>query len=655
MHYVQKERPIRIKTPLGADKLLLVGLGGLEGISRPFELDLDLLSEDGNIGFDAIIGKNVTITLDLQEGKRYWNGFVNRFILSSIDQDSRLYHYRAQVVPWLWFLTRAADCRIFQDKTVTDIIKKVFGDLGFNDYADETQGTFVQREYCVQYRETHFDFVSRLMEEEGIFYFFRHEDGRHTLVMGNSPQAHKDCPNQAKARYEPVSGAYVHEDLVTSARLEQEFRTGKYAHTDFNFKQPHTSLLDKTTTTVNIGGNSKFEVYDFPGEYETRSEGEKLVKVRMQEIEAESKVLMGSSTCRAFMAGTKFTLVDHPRQSLNGSYVIVELRVLASAAADYESSDEEAEESYSNQFTCIPLERPFRPLRITEAPIIEGPQTAFVVGPSGEEIYTDKYGRVKVHFHWDREGKRDGKDTCWIRVSQPWAAKAWGGMWIPRIGQEVMVEYLEGDPDRPIITGRVYNDESMPPYSLPDHMTVSTFKSRSSKGGSDSNYNELRFEDKKGSEQLFMHAEKDMDLRVKNDEREFVGTDRHLIIGNDQIELVKKDKHSEVKMNKNEKIGMKLSIKAGSDIHEKAGASYAVDAGTTIHIKAGVSVVIEAGAQISLKAASSFVDIGPAGVSISGPMVLINSGGAAGSGSGSSPDAPKSPAEADDGTKFTKK
>jgi len=275
-----------------------------------------------------------------------------------------------------------------------------------------------------------------------------------------------------------------------------------------------------------------------------------------------------------------------------------------------------------------------------------------VVGRSGEEIYTDEFGRVKVQFFWDRVGKKDENSTCWIRTSQPWAGKNWGAMWIPRIGQEVIVSFLEGDPDQPIITGRVYNADQTVPYKLPDNQTVSSFMSNSSKGGG--GYNELRFEDKKGSEQLYIQAEKDLDVRVKNDSREFVGNDRSLIVKNDQKEKISGDQHSNVVGNRQEKVGQGMSLQIGQDFNGKTGTKLAYEAGTEIHLKAGTTCVIEAGVQLSLKVGGNFVDIGPAGVTIQGTMVMINSGGASGSGSGSSPQAPKDPDEADSGKKFTK-
>ena len=653
--YTQENRMIELTTPLGKDVLLLQDFSGSEGISQLFNFQLHLLSENNSIAYDKIVGQRVSISIRLaDDSKRYINGFVSRFTQGR--SDNRFTHYEAEVVPWPWFLTRTADCRIFQNMTIPAIITKIFNDLGFQDFKNLLGGSFETREYCVQYRETDFNFVSRLMEEEGIFYFFEHEQNKHTLVLANTPSAHKPCPTQAKTRYRGTGGGMQKEDTIHGWKVGQELKPGKFALTDYNFETPSTNLAVNLPSTVKVANNDKFEVYDYPGEYPKKAEGDNLVKVRMQELEASHLVAQGESTCRAFVSGYTTDLTDHYRRDANQGYVLTEVHHFSSVGDTYftEGVGSGAEETYSNKFTCIPKSVPFRPPRFTPRPVVHGSQTAMVVGKSGEEIWVDKYGRVKVQFHWDREGQKNENSSCWIRVSQPWAGKQWGAMWIPRIGQEVIVDFLEGNPDQPIITGRVYNAEAMPPYTLPDHQTRSTFKSRSSKGGGGSNYNELRFEDKKDKEQFFMHAEKHMDIRVKKDSREHIGENRHLIVKKDQKELVEGNKHGEVKKNHNQKIGGDLSINVTGKTQEKTGMAYAHQAGTEIHLKAGTTVIIEAGVQISLKAAGNFVDIGPAGVAIKGTMVLINSGGAAGSGSGSSPESPEAPDQADDGSKGDK-
>ena len=671
MAFTQDNRFISIETSLGKDVLLLLRFQGQEHVSRPFHFVMSLLSENPNLAFEKLVGQRISFSLGLSDSsKRYWNGFVSRFLQTG--RDDRFTFYEMEVVPWLWILTRHADCRIFQNMTIPDIVTKVFQDRGFNDFKNALQGDFEQREYCVQYRETDFNFVSRLMEQYGIFYFFEHEKDKHTLVMGNVPSVHKPCPVQSTIIMDLTAGGQVKgEDVLSTWHIGQEFRPGKYALTDYNFETPNTSLLSSEETVFKVANNDKYEVFDYPGEYTKKADGETVTKIRMQEEEAVHLVANGTSNCRTLAAGYRFDLSGHARSDFNQTYLLLELHHSATVGESYSGSGKEsAGENYSNQLLCIPYSVPFRPARFTPKPFVQGPQTAVVVGPAGEEIYPDKYGRVKVQFFWDRVGKKNENSSCWIRVSQPWAGKNWGAINIPRIGQEVIVEFLEGDPDRPIITGRVYNDEQMPPYTLPDNMTRTTFLTRSTKGGGSSNWNELRFEDKKGDEQIFMNAERDMDLRVEHDSREFVGNDRSLIVQNDQKEKVQGEQDIQIAKDQNEsvggdaslnitgnqnvQVGQTMSLQVGQNLQETSGQNYAHEAGMEIHLKAGMNVVIEAGLELTIMASGNFINIGPAGIAISGTLVLINSGGAAGSGSPSSPTSPKTPKDpdtADDGSK----
>ncbi len=683
--YTQANRLISVHTPLGDDVLLLERFRGQEGVSRLFSFDLEMHSENRQIAFDSIVGKPATIRVTLADGSvRYINGIISSFWQGGTSFQG-LFQYHAQLVPWFWLLTRTSDCRIFQQMTAPEIIEKLFQEHGFKDFSLRLNGSFRKREYCVQYRETTFNFISRLMEEEGIFYFFEHAQDKHTLVLANVPDKFQPCPNQTKARYESIGGVGAQEDVVTDWSAGQEVRPGKYTVTDFNFETP---LLDLTAQVT--GKDSRgYEIYDFPGEYAKKDEGESLVGVRMQEEESPLMVVTGSGTCRAFTSGYRFELKEHYRRDFNKAYTLISIRHSCEQGMEFRSgADPSADFRYTNHFQCIPHTVPYRPPRTAPVPVVEGTQTAIVVGPSGEEIYTDKYGRVKVQFHWDREGKYNENSSCWVRVSQNWAGKRWGAMFIPRIGQEVIVDFVEGDPDRPIITGRVYNAASMPPYALPTHMTMSTIKSYSSKGGG--GFNEWRFEDKKGKEQIFIHAERNKDIRIKNDLFEWVGNDshriikkshyehieghQHFIIDKDDLEHVKGDRDTKVDGNRveevvgnrhlkvtgnkvelvssnksvkvsgdlKEEVTKKVSLKA-EDLHQKTKTSVAIDSGQTIHIKAGMTCVIEAGMQLSLKVGGNFIDISPAGVTITGTMVLINSGGAAGSGAGCDPKAPEAP------------
>ncbi|HEX8891964.1 MAG TPA: type VI secretion system tip protein TssI/VgrG, partial [Terriglobales bacterium] len=562
MAYTQENRLIAIDTPLGEDVLLLQDLTGREGVSRLFNFHLDLASEKESISFKDVVGQNVTIRVSLiDHSPRYFNGFVSRFAQSG--SDPRFTHYQMEVVPWLWFLTRIADCRIFQEKTIPDIIEEVFKSRGFQDYKLSLTSSYDQREYCVQYRETDFNFVSRLMEQYGIFYFFEHENGKHTLVLADSESVHQPCPKQATVHY-AVTPDDLGQDVVRSWQMEQELRTGKYSHTDYNFETPSANLLADEPTVVSVGGNSKFEIYDYPGEYVNRSQGKTLAGVRMQEEEATHLVANGSSDCRAFTSGYKITLEDHYRMDVNDSYVLTEVQHMASVGSSYSLGDAGSGEHYRNEFTCIPAKVPFRPARVTPKPFVQGLQTALVVGKSGEEIWVDKYGRIKVQFYWDRQGKKDEKSSCWIRVSQPWAGKNWGAVNIPRIGQEVIVDFLEGDPDRPIITGRVYNAEQMPPYPLPDDGVISGVKSNSSKGGG--GYNEISLNDTKGKEMITVHAQYDMGTTVEHDDTQTVHNDRQIKVDGTHNETITKDTNVTI-----EKGPYKLDVQSNTHTHHVAG------------------------------------------------------------------------------------
>lgn len=653
--YTQENRLMAIGTPLGDDVLLLTGFTGEEGISRLFRFQLSLLSTNDSIDFNAIVGKAVTVRVTLADGSdRYFNGIVSNFTQGG--RDWNFFYYQAEMVPWLWFLTRTSDCRIFQNKKVPDIVTQIFDELNFKNYKLQLYGSYQPREYCVQYRETDFNFVSRLLEEEGIFYFFEHDNGVHTLVLADDPAANKPCPNQPQARYSgTVDATQQEEDLIREWRVRQEVRPGVYSQSDYNFQQPAQPLF------ASISGKSVFEIYDFhPGEYLQQPDGDHLVKTRLQEFEAPLMLATGSSDCRAFSSGYRFDLKEHYRDDMNQTWLLTSLSHSASQPGDYQSGSSGSEAHYSNSFECMPYSTPFRPPRITPHPTIQGTQTAVVVGPSGEEIFPDQYGRVKVQFYWDREGKLNEESSCWIRVSQLWAGKQWGAMFIPRIGQEVIVGFLEGDPDQPIIIGRVYNAGEMPPYTLPDEKTKSTVKSNSSPGSG--GFNELRFEDKKGGEQVFLHAEKDMDVRVKNDRREWIGEDRSLIVKRDKMEQIGRDTHLNVSRDEIVQIGRdrhetitgKEAIKIGGskseavtgDVNEQFQGNHSSQVTQNLYLKA-MQIVIEAQMGICLKVGSNFINIQPTGITMVGmPMTMINSGGSALSGSAGSLVSPLSPTAA---------
>ncbi len=592
----QEQRLLAVSTPLGPDTLLLAGFKGMEALSQPFRFELDLMSQQETIAPADLVGKPVSWRVGrTDDAPRYFHGIVSRLYAGGRDKRG-LRAYRAEVVPWLWFLTRTADCKIFQQLTTPDIIKKVFDGLGFSDYEVHVKGAFPTWDYCVQYRETAFNFVSRLMELEGIFYYFTYTEEKHTLVLANDPSEWAEVP-ESPALY---AGGTVAKDHVTSWEHSYEYRSGKWTRTDYNFETPGTSLLTTTGTVVNLPSIANFEVFEYPGAYLVKGDGEPVTKIRMEEDEAAFDVVLGGSECCTFTAGGKFTLQEHEIDAENASYAFTAVQHAASEAS---YSPGAGGSTYTNSFTCIPASVKYRPPRVTRKPAVAGPQTAVVVGPAGEEIYVDKYGRVKVQFFWDRLGKNDEKSSCWVRVSEQWAGKNWGFVANPRIGQEVIVDFIEGDPDRPLITGRVYNAEQMPPYDLPANMTQTGIKSRSSKGGGTANFNEFRFEDKKGSEQVFLHAEKNQDIEVEHDETHWVGHDRtktidndetvhvkrnrtetvdndeSITIGNNRSEEVKKDESITIGNNRSEEVKKDESIKIGNNRTEEVGKQESVTIG----------------------------------------------------------------------------
>ena len=497
--YIQDNLKLKISTPLGPNKLLLRSFRGDEGISRLFQFTLEMVSEDNAIDFQSIVGKPVTVTLSLaNDVEHHLNGIVGRFVQE--ETNLRLTRYFADIHPWLWLLTKTADCRIFQNKSAPDIIEAIFSDLGFTDFRNNLKNSYDKREYCVQYNETAFNFVSRLMEEEGIFYYFEHSAAKHTLVLGDDADAHQTCPGLEATPVSFRQSLVDHtQDLaITRCLVEEQVVTGSFAHDDFNFETPNMDLKVESQSDA-----PKFRVYEYPGGFLKKDAGEKRANMRLDSLEQPKKIIRGDGFVRAFVAGHKFELKDHYRADVNQKYVLQSV------------SHAGTQENYTNSFTAFPADVPYRPPRFTAKPRISGTQTAIVVGKAGEEIWTDKYGRVKVQFHWDQLGKNDENSSCWIRVDYGWAGKQWGGIFLPRIGQEVIVSYLEGDPDCPLITGAVYNSEQVVPYTLPDEQTKSTVKTNSSKGGN--GFNEIRFEDKKDSEEIYFHAQKDQNIVVEHD------------------------------------------------------------------------------------------------------------------------------------------
>ena len=632
----QSNSPLAINTPLGDDVVIITNATITEQLGRLFSMEVELSSDDPALDFSTMVGGNATIRLELDGGTRYWNGYVSRFVQTEAD-GSAGGRYRATLVPWLWFLTRTADCRIFQAMTVPDIIKQVFKDQGFTDIKDSLTGTYTAWENCVQYRETDFNFVSRLMEHEGIYYFFTHENGKHTLVLADDVSAHATYPSYDTINFRTGRGGAASAESITGWTLEQEVQPGAYSLNDFNFETPKTSLLAKSLIST-PSAQSSFEVYDYPGEFSTQSDGTDYSQIRIEELHTQYEVVHGVTNARGVAAGFTFTLANSPRKDQNRSYLVTSASYHLTGYKYGSGNAGNEGELYSCSFTAIDSTKPFRSARVTPKPLIQGPQTAMVVGPSGEEIHTDKYGRIVVQFHWDRYGKADENSSCWVRVSQAaWAGKKYGAMYIPRVGHEVIVEFLEGDPDLPIVTGRVYNADATPPYDLPAEKTKTTLKSASSKGAD--GFNELRFEDKAGSEQIFVHAEKDYHLRVKNDRLETILNDRHLHVTNNKFEKVDANRHEDIAISHFEKIGTDHNIDIGGKqaLHVKGSQSCGIDGDVIYEIGGDTSekfsgkmytsvtgdLVIESAASITIKVGSSSIAIDATGIALKADAITI--------------------------------
>ena len=620
MAYTQDGRRLVVKTPLGKDDLLLSGFSGHEAISQPFFFQLECVAENAKtIPFDGLLGQKVTVEISLPGGsKRFINGACLRVAQGA--RDATFTRYLLDLVPEAFLLSRKTLSRIFQHLSIPDILKKVL--KGFP-VTWEIQGTFHPRDYGVQYRESDFAFASRLMEEEGIYYFFKHSDGSHTMVVANTPGSHSDLsPGPSNLIFEAVAGGTRKEDRVSAWEKAQELRSSKVTLWDHCFELPHKHLegpadilasvaAGKSSHKLKLGANAPLELYDFPGAYAQRFDGinksggeqpaeiQKIFKdnartaeLRMQGHAAGSVLVHAASNCRQIVSGYKFTLERHFEG--DGSWVIYQVGHTASEAADVRSG--EGGFTYQNHFSCFPVALPFRPPRVTPIPTVRGTQTAVVVGPPGEEIFTDKYSRIKVQFHWDREGKNNSDSSCWVRVATPWAGHAWGAIHIPRIGQEVVVDFLEGDMDQPIVIGSVYNAECMPPYDLPTHKTQSGIKSRSTLGGGPPNYNEIRFEDKRGSELLTIHAERNQEISVEADESHSVGHDRTKTVGHDEKTTIAHDRTETVVNNETITIGVSRTEMVGSNEVVTIGATRVETIGAADILTVGAARAVTVGA-----------------------------------------------------------
>lgn len=710
---------MQFTSPLGKDVLLIEGLTGSEGISHLFEFRVDLLADNTtSIDPKDIVGTNVAVAIALTDdaGTRWINGIVTSFEQGA--GDGEFNEYYATIMPSMWELTLSSNCRVFQSMTVLDIVKKVFTDYGLS-VSDKTTGTFLKLEYCTQYSETDFHFVSRLLQQHGIHYWFEHSDSDNKIVLGNDTTAYQACPVVSTVQFEASKsgseGSYG--SRVTEFIMEASMVSGSHSTADYNYSQ-YKRLDAGPTKSLSTYGKNSYEVYVYPAgqegylkDLQTMSNPDNSValektflQARFQASESVFQTYRGNGTLRTMLPGYTFTLSDHP--SLDDAYLIVGATHSVDQLPSYRAKASSGSE-YSNRFMAVPSGVIYKAPQTFEKPKMYGPQTAKVVVSSGEEIHLDKMGRVNVQFFWDKVRQDNTPDNTWVRVAQQWAGNGWGAYFWPRVGDEVIVEFLNGDPDNPVVVGSLYNGTNVPKYALPDMSTRSGWVTRSSKGGSASNANELRFEDKTGSEQIFINAEKDMDHRVENDHRVFVGGKESLIVTGNQLEQIGQDQNINVKgnrvenvasneditvgSNRTEKVGGNESVNisgnqmfktggnnsqdVGGNLNEKVGGnsshniggsnaiqvggSYSMSVTGAVYTSSGATLVIQAADGITLSGPGGFITISEAGIMISGTMVLINSGGMAIPGMAgpltppTAPTDPKAPADpdtADDGT-----
>ncbi len=654
----QKGRQLLINTPLGEDFLLLQEFSASETISELFSFQLKLVHEETAEGLiptvvdpKKMLGQPVSIKVNMPDKtSRFFNGVVSHWRQGN--RDPRFTFYNAIVVPQIWILTQKSQSRIFQRLTVPQILKKVFA--GFN-VKYEMIGNFNRREYCVQYQETDFAFASRLMEEEGIYYYFEHTSSDHKMILANTPLSHRACPTQSSF---PFEADLTRKDGAISSIIHWEMayqlQTGKITIWDHNFELPHRKLEADEPSLYPVANNSELEVFQYPGAYAKRYTGidrsggdqsgelqhifednQYQAEIQMQAIDAKYKVAQGSSNCCPLTVGHKFDIFDHPAKGTDGQYMLTHLTHRAVQSPSM-TSGEAVDNPYSNEFNCIPLKSgstPFRPLRKTPRSKMSGSQTAVVVGPPGEEIFTDKYGRIKVQFHWDRDGKYDVGSSCWMRVAQPWAGGNWGTVCIPRIGQEVVVEFLEGDPDRPLVVGSVYNPAQMPPYQLPANAHTMGFKSNTTKGGG--GYNEMVAVDGKAGELIRIHAQKDMDTTVLNDDRQYVIVNRDIKVDGKHTETVKGDMMTHVSEGHQTNVvttgnqanevtaGNQTNVvKAGQMGHQAKNDIVILSESGLIHIEASTQIELVVGASSLVMDSSGNITLKGTSVTVIGSSVI---------------------------------
>ncbi|BFG73730.1 hypothetical protein PTKU46_17630 [Paraburkholderia terrae] len=628
-----KNRTITLSGPalpvsaLGEAALELTGVAGEEALSGIYAYTLPCRtplampeSEAANLDLQSMIGKELTVTIQLEgmgtfiagmqgmagaanvgAGTREISGIVTE--ARYVSQSERQSNYELVLRPWIWLADQRSDYRIFQRKTVVEIIEDVFCNYMYS-YDLRLSGSYPVLDYQVQYGETDFYFIQRLMAEHGIYWFFEHSDTFHRMVLVDHLGAHRPVDSTAyqTLRYYPP-GHRIDEEYIEAFDMSGALQSGRWTTNDYDFKRPLAGLIAQNELPQQTAHND-FERYEWPGDYTDREHGEQFARLRMEEVRAHGERASGSGNVRDVVCGTTFRLDGYPHQPANREYLVISAWFCATETG---AASGAGEYSISSSFVVQPATTVFRPSRARyPKPRTSGPQTAIVTGPAGQEIWTDQYGRVKLGFHWDRSGVKDQNSSCWIRVSYPWAGGGFGGVNIPRVGTEVIVDFENGDPDRPIVVGRLYNAATMPPWDLPGNATQSGVLTRTSKNGGYTNANALRFEDKKGAEEVWIHAEKDMRVEVEHDESHTVEHDRvktiendeTTTIGHDRTETVGNNEQVDINENRRHNIGRNAFFTVGRNYASQIDKDRIDEVGNNRHEKTGANHIVETGGNV---------------------------------------------------------
>ena len=616
---------------------------GREAISQPFEFELELVSERPDLDLESLLHQAAFLAFD-QAGHGI-HGQIYR--VAQGESGKRLTRYHVTLRPQLAYLAHRTNQRIFQHLSVEKIISQVLQEHGIqaNAYQFQLGSIYPEREYCVQYDESDLHFVQRLCEEEGIHYHFQHSEQGHVLTFGDDQTA---FPKLAPTAYQQDSGLVADKPVIKRFGVRVETRSSRVTRRDYDFEKPKLLMEADAKSAF----KPDLEDYDYPGRFVDRERGKHLSQRILERHRHDFERAQGDGDQPLLVSGHFLALTEHPRASWNDLWLLTEIhhegkqpQVLEESVTSHTEVSDGFQQGYRNRFTATPWAVLYRPPLHHPKPRILGSQSAVVTGPAGEEIHCDQYGRVKVQFFWDREGQADDKTSCWLRVSSSWAGDRYGGIAIPRVGMEVLVTFLEGDPDQPLVTGCLYHAEHVVPYDLPANKTRSLFKTLSSPGGG--GYNELHIEDKKGAEQIYIHAERDWDENIEHDQKIRIGNERHDTVEANSYSEFKAEEHRTTHLDRKSEIKANDHLTVGNNQHIKIGTGQFINAGNEIHLSSGLKVILEAGSELTFKAAGSFIKLDASGITLVGPIIKFNSGGAPGSGSGAAPSPPILPKPAD--------